>query len=192
MSNGMSPKTIRIKKDSEQEIVFRYRREDRLSRFSAPRNIGKKKVFFLKNKKNRPFLLLIFNLILLIFLVYKYKGTVSESYRGTLSGYSLFFRVYPLKGELAISLSVKLTGNDAKNSETLNSNRLIYASCFLADNPEKGIILSGSLPEKRGEEKILRDTLQYAPVYRTAKVTVRLVVTIGDMETTLTRSVNTR
>ncbi len=96
---------LKIRKNSEKEIVYHYKREERLSMPSAPKlDYGKKSIF----RNNRALLILFLDVIIVIIIMFiVVRFFLGFPYRGSLGDYNLELKAFIYSQKVYVSLLVK-------------------------------------------------------------------------------------
>ncbi len=102
----MKPPVLKVKKDADQEVVFHYSRDERLSRVSAPRGPSSQPRGFLRGLFRRgrvpAFLPL---LVVIIALILVARGGFRSPGRAVIAGWEAVLRASPYEDSLLVSVT---------------------------------------------------------------------------------------
>ena len=148
--------SINVRKDAEKEVVFHYKREERLSMPSAPKlNYGRKGIF----KNNRALLILFLDLIIILILIFVFfrffyqPGDVAAigEYHFSLKGFIYEDKVY-------VALYIRSTGNKSSKTVSQSGFSILF---YLKGRERNSQHAEISLPPRKNNEVIVRKSIPF-------------------------------
>jgi hypothetical protein len=157
----------------EQPPGYHYSRQDRLSLASAPRFRDSGGGIF---RRNRTLLIILLDLVIILILgLLLVRFLYARVNRADLEGCNVVLRGVRTEEVILATLTIKRTAS----SET--GQRTVFARLSLQRDPdeEDSTYISGTAPERRGEERILRAAIPFSGTSTSSKV-LYAEVRIGD------------
>ncbi len=168
---------LRVQKDAEREIIYHYKREERLSLPSAPRlDYGRRSIF----RNNRALLILFLDVILVIIIMFiAVRFFLGFPYKGSMGDYNFELKGFIYSGKVYISLVAERVRNREKREDSL-------VVSFYLKGEETGLYtVNKRVPQKEGEKVFLRVQIPFSD----EETTVYAIVKMGGREITLHRRV---
>jgi len=176
---GLPPRSPRlvVRRDAHRELEFRYDREERLDRGTAPRRTSPTGSFF----KNRTHRVLLLNVALLVAVaLVGMRLLAGPADHARIGPFAARLQALPYESTVYVTLSLRYTG---RPGSAFPAQQLSVR--FVLEPGGEEVLKTASLPASPGEEVTLGEALRLAGATR-----VRADLQLGDRRRTLARDLN--
>ncbi len=174
MPEEREPDRLVVRKDSHRELEYRYDREERLSRSTAPRQAPPGGAFF----KNRTYRVVLLNVVLLAVLAFAGARLLqSLTDRTRVGPYSASLQALRYEGVVYATVTVRLISRPSTAAERFTVHLTLEPGGEQADQ-------AAALPQEPGQEVTVGEAI---PLKAGAAKRVRAELTLGDSKRRLFR-----